>query len=132
MLIIVADRGGLGGAAIRHALETGLKKWGVKILGVVEWKKLVEYLDQDDDVIVLSTHTLRGFSSPAHLASEVKRLKSGVGFFVYNGGQMELSADIDGYLPSSTNGVSMESIIVPFFKDVVRKWSYRPIQPRLF
>lgn len=132
MLIIVADRGGLGGVAIRHALETGMKKWGVKILLALEWDQVFEFLRKDDDVIVLSAHILRGFKTPAEFASQVKKAKPEAGFFVYNGAQMELSPDIDGYLPSSNGDISMDKVIVPFLKEVVRKWSYRPTQPRLF
>jgi hypothetical protein len=132
MLIIVADRGGLGGAAIRHALETKMKKWGVRIALALEWEQVKEYLTQDEDVIVLSAHVLRGFRTSAELASEVKRVKADAGFFVYNGAGKELSPHIDAYLPSTTGDTAIDSVIVPVMKDAVRNWSCRVVQQRLF
>jgi hypothetical protein len=131
MLIIVADQGGLAGAAIRHALESKLQDKTVRVVSAFKWKDVVYYLEKYRPATVLAAQPIKDFPSSSIFASEVKKVCPDAGFFVYNCMLPEQSPDIDGYLPACPRG-SIDSVIVPFFRSVIRNRSTRPGQLQLF
>jgi len=135
MNIIVADKSGLAGAAIVHALKSN-KKPNVKVFWASVWKDVDFYLKQKEQTVIISVHLFKGFKSSLEFAAQVKAVNPEAGFFVYNGmqesGSQELGLHVDGYIPACKVRSPIESVIIPFFTKVVENWSKRPVQLQLF
>src|SRR5690242_14994908 len=126
MLVIVADRSGLAGAAITHALKSH-KKPDTRVFWVSVWKDAEFYLKREKDVVIISAHLLKNFKCSSEFASEVKKTNPDAGFFVYNGmqdgTQQEFSLNVDGYIPSCKFGALVDTVIIPFFNTVIENRS---------
>jgi hypothetical protein len=135
MTIIVADRSGLAGVAIVHALKLN-KKPDVEVVWSSVWSDIEFYLKKKRQTIIISVHLLSGFKTSVEFAAKVKTVNRETGFFVYNGMQetkeQDLGLHVDGYIPACKSRSPVESVIIPFFNGVIHNWSKRPVQLQLF
>lgn len=130
MVVVVADRGGIVGAAVRHALRS---KSDISVVSVSTWPDVEYHLRKHEKVIVLSAQTIKGVNNLNEFALRVKEVNKEAGFFVYNGNYQEGSSlYIDGFLPSCKAGQTVESVVGPFVTRLVATRSVRPIQLQLF
>lgn len=101
MKLIVADRFGsvystIGAELIQRRIQ-------VPLVWAMDRKRLFEYLRLSDDLVVISTKLLPGYTTNELLAKEVKQVNPRAVYIVYDGAVKQYAPCVDLRIPSFVN-----------------------------